>query len=61
MKRLLDCDTSDLRQMNKEQILQTLQASEGRVIVQEISFFIRIDSCWSRSVMPKWPALLALI
>ena len=31
MKRLLDCDTSDLRQMNKEQILQSLQASEGRV------------------------------
>lgn len=39
MKRLLDCDTSDLRQMNKEQILQSLQASEGRVIVQEISLF----------------------
>lgn len=39
MKRLLDCDTSDLKRMNKQERLQAIEASEGRILVQELSLF----------------------
>ncbi|WP_019892530.1 PEP phosphonomutase [Allobaculum stercoricanis] len=39
MKRLLNCDTSDLVKMNKADKLEAIEASEGRVIVQELSLF----------------------
>lgn len=39
MKRLLNCDTSDLMKMNKADKLESIEASEGRVIVQELSLF----------------------
>jgi hypothetical protein len=35
-KRLLDCNTSDFTKMNKIDILQSIEASEGRVLVSEI-------------------------
>jgi hypothetical protein len=35
-KRLLDCNTSDILNMNKNQILESIAASEGRVVVTEI-------------------------
>lgn len=39
MKRLLDCDTSDLKKMNKEERLAAIEASEGRILIQELSLF----------------------
>ena len=39
MKRLLNCDTSDLKKMNKQEKLTAMEASEGRVLVQELSLF----------------------
>lgn len=39
MKRLLDCDTSDLKQMKKADKLTAIEASEGRLLVQELSMF----------------------
>lgn len=39
MKRLLNCDTSDLAKMSKADKLESIEASEGRVIVQELSLF----------------------
>lgn len=39
MKRLLDCDASDVRRMNKEERLAAMDASEGRLMVQELSLF----------------------
>jgi hypothetical protein len=35
-KRLLDCNTSDISSMTKDQILEAIAASEGRVVVTEI-------------------------
>ena len=35
MKRYLDCSASELEQMNKEEFLESLAASEGRLIVSE--------------------------
>lgn len=35
MKRLLDCDSSDFIKMNKKDILESIIASEGRVVVSE--------------------------
>jgi hypothetical protein len=35
-KRLLDCSASDFRAMNKNQIIESIAASEGRVVVTEI-------------------------
>lgn len=35
-KRLLDCNTSDILNMGKTQILEAIAASEGRVVVTEI-------------------------
>ena len=39
MKRLLDCDTSDINMMKKDEILAAIEASEGRLLVQELSLF----------------------
>ena len=39
MKRLISCDTSDLEGRTRKEILGALEASEGRVIVQELSLF----------------------
>lgn len=39
MKRLLDCNTSDLKKMNKEERLAAIEASEGRILIQELSLF----------------------
>ena len=39
MKRLLDCNTSDLEKMSKEERLAAIEASEGRILVQELSLF----------------------
>ena len=39
MKRLLDCNASDIAAASKAEILSSLEASEGRVIVQELSLF----------------------
>lgn len=36
VKRLLDCDTSDLAKMTKDEILTAIAASEGRVLVSEV-------------------------
>jgi hypothetical protein len=36
MKRLLDCDRSDLEAMTKAELLTAIRASEGRVIVSEV-------------------------
>ncbi|AGT32588.1 PEP phosphonomutase [Geobacillus genomosp. 3] len=36
MKRLLDCSASDFRRMTGKQLKQSIQASEGRVIVAEV-------------------------
>ena len=36
MKRLLDCNASDFKKMNREEILKAIQLSEGRVLVSEI-------------------------
>jgi hypothetical protein len=35
-KRLLDCNTSDILSMDKNRILESIAASEGRVVVTEI-------------------------
>lgn len=35
-KRLLDCNTSDILSMNKKDILESIAASEGRVVVTEV-------------------------
>lgn len=37
MKRFLDCDFSDMQCMNKEELLESLEASEGRVLIAECS------------------------
>lgn len=37
MKRLLDCTASDFRKMNKEEKIQSIALSEGRVIVSEMT------------------------
>ena len=39
MKRLLDCNTSDLEKMSKEERLAAIEESEGRILVQELSLF----------------------
>lgn len=39
MKRLLDCETSDLKIMTKQEKLDSIEASEGRITIQEISLF----------------------
>ncbi|MBM6867425.1 haloacid dehalogenase-like hydrolase [Collinsella tanakaei] len=39
MKRLLNCETSDLARMSRQERLDAIEASEGRVIVQELSLF----------------------
>lgn len=39
MKRLISCDTSDLEGRTRQELLGALEASEGRVIVQELSLF----------------------
>jgi hypothetical protein len=36
VKRLLDCNTSDFKDMGKKEILTSIKASEGRVIISEI-------------------------
>ncbi|HEY8345410.1 MAG TPA: haloacid dehalogenase-like hydrolase, partial [Bacillota bacterium] len=36
MKRLLDCDASDFAVMGKQEILASIKASEGRVLVSEV-------------------------
>ncbi len=36
VKRLLDCNTTDFKTMNKKEIINSIKASEGRVIVSEI-------------------------
>lgn len=43
MKRLLDCNTSDLKLMNKQEKLDAILASEGRIVIQEISLFGRMQ------------------
>lgn len=35
-KRLLDCNTSDILKMNKKDILESIAASEGRIVVTEV-------------------------
>lgn len=37
MKRFLDCSFSDMEAMNKQELLESLEASEGRVLVAECS------------------------
>ncbi|MEG1461824.1 MAG: haloacid dehalogenase-like hydrolase [Anaerorhabdus sp.] len=39
MKRLLDCDSSDLVSMTKQDKLNAIYASEGRITIQELSLF----------------------
>lgn len=39
MKRLISCDTSDLETMSRQERLDAIEASEGRVLVQELSLF----------------------
>lgn len=36
IKRLLDCNASDFRRMGKKEILESIRASEGRVMVCEV-------------------------
>lgn len=36
VKRFIDCDTSDFCKMNSREILSSIKASEGRVIISEI-------------------------
>lgn len=36
MKRFLDCSASDFASMNKGQILESIEASEGRVLISEV-------------------------
>ena len=35
MKRFLDCTASDFEKMNKDELIQAIQASEGRILVCE--------------------------
>ncbi len=35
LKRLLDCNTTDLETMNKDQILKSIAMSEGRILACE--------------------------
>ena len=35
LKRLLDCNTTDLESMNKDQILKSIAMSEGRILACE--------------------------
>ena len=35
MKRFLDCTASDFKKMNKDELIQAIQASEGRILVCE--------------------------
>lgn len=37
MKRFLDCNFSDMEAMNKQELLESLEASEGRVLIAECS------------------------
>lgn len=37
MKRFLDCGFSDMEAMNKKELLESLEASEGRVLIAECS------------------------
>lgn len=37
MKRFIDCSASDLREMNKSEIIDSIKASEGRVILTELT------------------------
>ena len=37
MKRFLNCDFSDMEAMNKKELLESLEASEGRVLIAECS------------------------
>ncbi len=37
MKRFLDCNFSDMEVMNKKELLESLEASEGRVLIAECS------------------------
>lgn len=37
MKRFLDCNFSDMEVMNKQELLESLEASEGRVLIAECS------------------------
>lgn len=39
MKRLLNCATSDLKTMSRQEKLDAIEASEGRILVQELSLF----------------------
>ena len=39
MKRLISCETSDLAGRTRQELLDAIEASEGRVIVQELSLF----------------------
>jgi len=36
MKRLLDCDSSDFAKMSKKDIVEVIEASEGRIVVSEV-------------------------
>ncbi|MDV3427150.1 MAG: haloacid dehalogenase-like hydrolase [Bacillota bacterium] len=36
MKRILDCSSSDFEEMSKREILESIEASEGRVLVSEM-------------------------
>lgn len=36
MKRLLNCTASDFDQMNKDELLQSIKASEGRTLISEV-------------------------
>lgn len=37
MKRFLDCNFSDMQAMNKQEFLESLEASEGRILISECS------------------------
>lgn len=36
MKRILDCSSSDFEKMSKKEILESIEASEGRILVSEM-------------------------
>lgn len=37
MKRFLDCSYSEMKQMKKQEVLESLEASEGRILISECS------------------------
>ena len=37
MKRFLDCETSEMMKMSKQELVESLEASEGRILVAECS------------------------